>query len=444
MLCFAHTTFGSEPSTTEHSPQDPLVQAHHIRFGQPDLRTRALQSAIASKDTTMIAPMLYTMIRLDTQGRREIARALNAITGETYGDNWFRWNQYQQRERIKTIDEFDEFLFNELRLIDPEFRRFIYPGVSHTVPLQEVLWGGAAAVDGIPPLEHPPMVAAAQADYLSAKEQVFGIKVGNDVRAYPYRFMDWHEMLNDTIGGKPVSLAYCTLCGSGILFDTTHEQGHYRFGSSGLLFRSNKLMFDHSTSSLWNQFTGKPVVGVLSDRDIKLPQLPLVTTTWARWREANPSTLVMSGETGHERDYRPGAPYGDYFKDPQLMFPARTDNRQLAQKAKVFGLRISGANKAWSLDKFRRGRVINDTLGVLKVVLIGDKASGEVRAYRRGQLEFSKVKGTLREVLGDGVIWQVTEQELVSPHGERLSRLPGHTAYWFAWHNFVDGATLAR
>ncbi|MEM7098600.1 MAG: DUF3179 domain-containing protein [Pseudomonadota bacterium] len=440
----ADTASTDNGSSTAQTISDPLVQAHHIRFGRPELRTRALKLAIQNKDTAMIAPMLYTMIRLDTSGRREIARALRAITGENYGDNWFRWSQYNQREQIKTIDEFDEFLFNELRLIDPDFRRFIYPGVDHRVPLQEVLWGGVAAVDGIPPLDHPPLVEAVEADYLSGSEQVFGIKIGDDVRAYPYRFMDWHEMLNDTIADKPISLAYCTLCGSGILFDTSNTTGHYKFGSSGLLFRSNKLMFDHTTNSLWNQFTGEPVIGELARSGKRLPQLPLVTTTWERWRQANPSTLVMSGETGHERDYRPGAPYEDYFKDPQLMFPALTDDRQLAQKAKVFALRVSGANKAWSLNKFRRGRVINDTIGVLPVVLIGHKASGEVRAYRRGKFTFKKIKGTLSQITAEGTIWQVTEHELVGPEGVRLSRLPGHIAYWFAWHNFVGSEYLAE
>ncbi|MEM7363726.1 MAG: DUF3179 domain-containing protein [Pseudomonadota bacterium] len=434
------------PSTCASEPAkvtDPLVKAHHIRFGNEAQYRTAIEMAVSQRDLTMVAPMLYTMrFRRDDQGG--ITRALARITGKNYGGDWFRWSQYLQKEDIPTIDEFDEFLFNHLRVIDPDFSRFIYPGVSHRVRLQEVLWGGVPAVDGIPPLDHPPMVEADRATYLSDDERVFGIQIGDDTRAYPYRFMDWHEMLNDTIGGQPVSLAYCTLCGSGILFDTSHADGHYRFGSSGLLYRSNKLMFDHATYSLWNQFTGTPVIGPLTNDDVRLVQLPLVSTTWRQWREAHPTTQVMNGETGHQRDYSPGAAYSDYFNSPDLMFPARTDDRKLRQKARVFAIRISGAEKAWPLRNFRKGKVINDSLGVLNVVLIGDEASREVRAYRRGELTFNKLKGTLRKVEAGGLTWDVTEKELTSSDGQRLSRLPGHLAFWFAWHNFADGESLAR
>ena len=105
------------------------------------------------------------------------------------------------------------------------------------------------------------LIDAKDADYLLGTALVFGVSINGDTRAYPLRIMGWHEMFNEVIGGVPVALAYCTLCGSGILFETAVE-GRARpfvFGSSGFLYRSNKLMFDRETNSLWNQFTGKPV-----------------------------------------------------------------------------------------------------------------------------------------------------------------------------------------
>ncbi len=432
------------PEDKKPDLDNPIVRAHHIRFGDRSERKRALRITAHERDKTMIAPMLHTMRRLSLDQRQAIVETLEKVTRKAYGDDWFKWAQYHQRETIPTFERFDTYLFNHLRTIDQDFRRFIYPGVAHTIPLQEILWGGVAAVDGIPPLDHPTMVNAAEIKNLGNDEPVFGIQIGDDVRAYPYRYMDWHEMLNDTIGGIPVSLAYCTLCGSGILFDTRHAEGNYTFGSSGLLYRSNKLMFDYTTSSLWNQFSGKPVTGPLTGQSIELKRLPLVTSTWRKWRETHPHTLVMNGETGHERNYTPGSAYGSYFKDPKLMFPALTDDNQLPQKAKVFGLRVSGANKAWPLRAFREGKVINDSLGVLNVVLIGDADSEEVRAYRRGNQVFSKVEDSLTTVTAEGKVWQVTENELIGPNDQRLSRLPGHTAFWFAWHNFVGGDSLAK
>ena len=121
------------------------------------------------------------------------------------------------------------------------------------------------------------MIGASDAEYLLDTDLVFGIEINGDARAYPLRIMGWHEMVNDVIGGVPVALAYCTLCGSGILFDTQLEgtDEPLVFGSSGLLYRSNKLMFDRKTNSLWNQFSGEPVVGPLVGSDIKLKVRPI-------------------------------------------------------------------------------------------------------------------------------------------------------------------------
>ena len=201
-------------------------------------------------------------------------------------------------------------------------------------------------------------------------------------------------------------------------------------------------MFDRGTNSLWNQFTGRPVVGELTDSGIELATRPLVTTTWKKWRDEHPDTKVLSLETGFERDYRPGKPYGAYFKSPRLMFPSLTDDRQLKQKEQVFGLRVSGANQAWPLKDFKGGRVINDQVGVLGLVLVGDADSRTVRAYRDGGYDFEKADDSLSQLKGDNRIWQVTEAALIGSDGQQLTRLPGHLAFWFAWHNYLGGDTL--
>ena len=131
-------------------------------------------------------------------------------------------------------------------------------------------------------------------------------------------------MFNDVVGGVPVALAYCTLCGSGILFETLVEgrSEPFVFGSSGFLYRSNKLMYDRQTNSLWNQFLGRPVVGPLTGSGLEFKIRPVAITRWGDWRDRHPQTKVLSLETGYARDYRPGKPYGAYFASPELMFPA--------------------------------------------------------------------------------------------------------------------------
>ena len=130
-------------------------------------------------------------------------------------------------------------------------------------------------------------------------QSIYGISLNGDDRAYPLRIMDWHEMANDIVGGVPVSLAYCTLCGAGIAFDgrvpagDSSESTTYTFGSSGFLYRSNKLMYDRQSRTLWNQFTGQPVLGPLADEDISLELLPVVLTTWKDWVDQHPDTQVL-------------------------------------------------------------------------------------------------------------------------------------------------------
>ncbi|MEM7281767.1 MAG: DUF3179 domain-containing protein, partial [Pseudomonadota bacterium] len=315
------------------------------------------------------------------------------------------------------------------------------PGVKNEIRLEEIVWGGVRK-DGIPALTNPSFVSAEASPYLLDEEPVFGVEINGDVRAYPYRFMDWHEMFNDVIGGVPVSLAYCTLCGSGILFETTVEgrDEPFVFGSSGFLYRSNKLMYDQQTHSLWNQFTGRPVVGELVDSEIELKVLPVVTTTWKQWRESHPDTKVLAKKTGFERNYSPGAPYGEYFSSSELMFPALHKDRRLDAKDQVFGLRLSGSAKAWPLKDFEGGKVLNDRVGVINVVLVGDADSRSVRAYRSEGRKFSQSE----DDLWDGKEkWRVTETGLVNANGQTLSRLPGHLAYWFAWSGYLSDAPLS-
>jgi hypothetical protein len=208
------------------------------------------------------------------------------------------------------------------------------------------------------------------------------------------------------------------------------------FGSSGLLYRSNKLMFDRQTDSLWNQFTGQPVVGPLADSGIELAIRPVVIATWAKWRAAHPASRVLSLDTGYQRDYRSGVVYADYFASPNLMFPTRTDEARLRQKDYVFGIRDVGAAKAWPLAAFAGGAVINDAVGDRALVLIGDAAARSVRAYERGERNFEAAAEADR-IRGPGGLWTVTEAALLGPDGARLARVPGHVAYWFAWDGYL-------
>ncbi|MEM8755552.1 MAG: DUF3179 domain-containing protein, partial [Pseudomonadota bacterium] len=289
----------------------------------------------------------------------------------------------------------------------------------------------------IPSLDFPKLIEAEEAGYLLDDDLVFGVEIEGDVRAYPLRVMGWHEMFNEVIGGVPVALAYCTLCGAGILFETTVEgfDEPLVMGTSGFLYRSNKLMYDRTTESLWNQFTGEPVSGELRGSGVRLAQRPVAIEPWSVWGARNPGTKVLSLQTGHARDYGSGVVYQEYFASPNLMFPAAAGG-PLAKKDYVFGVRAFGGQKAWPLAAFGGGRVINDSVGAKDVVLTGAATGRTVRAYDRKGLSF-EAGPDAETLVGDGQSWRVTEAALVGDDGRKLPRVPGHVAYWFAWNNYL-------
>lgn len=210
------------------------------------------------------------------------------------------------------------------------------------------------------------------------------------------------------------------------------------FGSSGLLFRSNKLMYDRQTNSLWHSLTGEPVVGTLAHSGIKLQRLPVVVTTWGQWRADHPDTKVLSLNTGYRRDYTPGAPYGAYYASPETMFPVWRRSQALPAKAFVYALVVNDTPKAYPLALLERERVTNDTLGGVAVLLVSDAKGRTVRAYRRGEHRFARGPDDRTVVDERGAPWAVTEDALVPSQtgAGKLERLAGHVAYWFGWFAF--------
>ena len=418
--------------------------AHQLFDGDADIRQEALNDLEARGNPDVVAALIQAL-RFIHDDDRAIVLTLEALTGARPGDQWHEWVLWQEAHpEIEPFEDFDAFKADIMALIDPDFRLFLRRGVKHEIRLEEIVWGGVVK-DGIPALINPTLVPPAKADYLLDDELVFGVQINGDARAYPFRILDWHEMFNDVVGGVPVALAYCTLCGSGILYETQlpGRAEPFVFGSSGFLYRSNKLMYDRQTNSLWNQFTGRPVVGPLTGSGAELKVRPVTITSWKNWFRRHPDTTVLSLDTGYDRDYRPGRPYGAYFVSPDLMFPALVADAQLRPKDYVFALRVGGHDKAWPLDEFEGGKVINDAVGDLDVVLIGDSASRTVRAYDARGRDFSAAGGDLESVVAGGKTWRVEEEALLGANGDRLPRLPGHIAYWFAWSGFKGAAPLS-
>jgi uncharacterized protein DUF3179 len=264
------------------------------------------------------------------------------------------------------------------------------------------------------------------------------------------------------VQGRAVMLAYCTLCGAGILYDVTIPDLNYtdsdgnlvempetilEFGSTGLLMRSNKLMYDRTTDTVWNAFTGVPAFGSLAGSDIELPLLPAVVIDWDSWLEQHPDTSVLSLQTDYNRDYSNGGAYSNYFNNPDfVMFPVfQQDESQVDNKDMIFGLRISYIPKAYPLGLLIAEPVLNDIIDDTTVVIVAEASpdrdffepgGAAVRAYYTEGLQFSATEIADELVDDTGQIWQMTEDALISSEGRTLDRLAGHLAFWFGWYGF--------
>lgn len=405
-------------------------------------RRQAAEELIAAGDVSLVPALVDAYFFTPQLFRREMRQVLEALTGESYR-NYYDWVEYVGRSEIEPKDRYVEWKALMFRQSDPEYERIFRPGTPARIRLEEIVWGGVP-LDGIPSLDDPPVVPAAEAGYLRKDERVFGVVVAGEARAYPHRFLSWHEMLNDVVGGEPVTLSYCTLCGSGILYSGRDASGARRLlGTSGLLYRSNKLMFDRGTYTLWSNLTGEAVVGPLAADGARLRVLPMTVTTWEEWIERHPDTLVLDlkgvesamESLPYEFPYVPGAAERARHG---VEFPVWRESDALERGAEIFGLELDGAPKAYPLDRLLAAGVVNDTVGETTIVLVTTPESGAVRAYRSDGRIFRRGESSRELVDEEGGIWEVTETELRAPGSARaLPRLAeGHVAYWFGWYGF--------
>ena len=374
--------------------------------------------------------------------RRAIIRSLTQQTGQPFGDDLAAWDKWRWNQAELKVDGYDDFKAEFYVAIDPAFGRYFQGRAEQsTIRLDEVKWGGVRQ-DGIPPLRGPKMITASQASYLDDDNIVFGIEVNGDARAYPKRILAWHEMFVDTVGGVPVTGVYCTLCGTVILYDTPDHE----IGTSGFLYRSNKLMYDKATQSLWNTLKGEPVIGPLVGKGISLDHRSVVTTTWGAWKARHPQTQVLSLDTGHRRDYGEGVAYHNYFATDDLMFKTPYNDQRLKNKDEVLALRFKsspGLSLAISVDYLKANPIYTDKVGDQSVLVLTDK-SGANRVYDPKGVTFTRYDGDSELIDSQGQRWRLEESRLTAENGSTLGRLPYHRAFWFGWHAAYPNSRLVK
>ena len=322
------------------------------------------------------------------------------------------------------------------------------------------LVSGGPPPDGIPPIDHPTFQPADQVDWLEDREPLLSLTVGGETRGYPLQVMTWHEIVNDTIDGTPVTVTYCPLCNSGVAFHRKVGERLLDFGTSGMLYADNLVMYDRQTESLWPQLTGQAAVGVLTGTELEA--IPIGVVGWDQFRTGHPGALVLTRDTGFDRDYGRN-PYVGYDEpDGGLLVtpPGGTDNR-LPVKERVIGIRIGDDALAVLRSQVAGEGVLEVGVGGRDLVLW--HLPGQASALDTEQIPDGKDIGTIavfeprvdgRELTwrrhGDvfvddqtGSEWNVLGESTAGPlRGTRLQRQRHLDTYWFAWVAFQPTTTL--
>ena len=301
---------------------------------------------------------------------------------------------------------------------------FFPDGVKHSIPMNEIHDGGPG-IDGIAALTQPRFISVEAADYMGDDDRVLGIVRDGESRAYPLRILVNHEVVNDTLGGRPVLVTFCPECGTGIAFDPTVDGKAIEFGVSGTLYQRNLLMYDRgsNTPSLWLQASGEAVVGPKTG--ISLDRVPLTQALWREWKVAHPNTTVLSKETGHDYSY---IPYPDILD-------------RLPKQ--ILGVIVGDEQKAYFFKDLRQMQVINDVIDGVPIVLIASPDSDAVRVYKRKNYQF---EGTFERVRDNRsqTVWKLSAEMLLNPKtGESLERVPDvFVSNAGAWERFFPDTLI--
>jgi hypothetical protein len=312
---------------------------------------------------------------------------------------------------------------------------------KHIVPLDQIVNGGPPR-DGIPSIDNPKFVSANDAT-LQDSDLVLGLNINGDIRAYPLNILVWHEIVNDVVGDIPVAITYCPLCFTNQVFERTIDGQVLEFGTSGKLYNSNLVMYDRASESLWSQALGQAIAGEHAGK--KLERIPFDVAIWSEWKTLYPESKVLSQDTGFGRPYGVD-PYGNYYTNPDILFPVSHRDDRLGPKEIVVGLENNGIYRAYKLQQIEGSHVINDGIDGKSIALLSLHPF-MVRAYDStidGQtLEFRyDNEGSITDIQTKSV-WNFDGQAIEGAmKGKNLTRLPFDEGFWFEWAAFHPNTEL--
>ncbi len=409
--------FGKAPAVPS-GPLPPTMQfAARVAFIDStalsvwDKNQELALAAIGKSGDPRFAWIISDMLRFVTtqQAEESLVRTASVLLGKTF-DSQNAWHDVTNHLLAWNIPALPNYLDYKRAIFTLNLPGFDNLFVEGSVDWRLVSWGGVL-IDSraynmtdegcrcIPAADNPKVSDAADAAWLKDDDIVFGIEVDGEYRAYPRRIMEVREMVNDTLGGRSLGIPYCTLCGAAQAYFTDNLPGvddRLVLRTSGLLSRSNKVMYDLNTDSIFDTFRGSALNGPLFEKEIELEQTSVVTTDWGTWKRDHPETTVLLERYALGRDPN----FRDRRDANGPIFPIGAVDPRLPVQEDIIGV-ITASGKPVA---FQRSKA-------LIVLLRGDEIK-----FENVQLKLDA--GGIKAVDIEG------------------TNLGSHQAFWFAWSQF--------
>ena len=414
------TEFGPPPVAPTGPLAAVVAAAADELFGElPETINRPAILTMGGSQDPRVAWLLADLLRFVPGGQEgvDLISSFEAVTGvilspeeSAPGRNWLEVTNRLIAWDIPEPPDYLNYKRQLFTLIEPGWQRF-FADQDSNIDWRWVSWGGVLIDDRelgdpegcrrgcVPALDDPAVTDAAGGSWYADDALVFGVVVNGEARAYPKHIMEIHEMVNDTLGERRIGMPYCTLCGSAQAYFTDTGEEEIVLRTSGLLARSNKVMYDLKTRSVFDTFTGEALSGELQDAGVVLEQLTVATSTWGEWKAAYPDTTIVAEDGGIGREYPLDPLLGRDDNGP--IFPVGDVDPRLSVHDRVVGVTAPD------------GTPVAFPTGAVRLAL----EAGEV----------IEAAGVLLEANGGG--FSATDFD--------GNELVAHESFWFAWSQFM-------
>lgn len=425
LIGFDGTDFGEAPAAPDGALSDEAVAALDLLWASLEFEVDPANiRALGDTGDVRLGWIISDLLRFlrSSTNRDAAVAAFSELTGvvpvsNPFGSVWQLVTDHLIAWDTPAFPGYTDYKARLFTIVEPGWEPF-FDDQDADIDWRLVSWGGVL-IDNrplgdpnpcergcIPALDDPVVTDAAGGAWYADERIVFGVVIDGEARAYPKHQMEVHEMVNDTLGGRRIGMPYCTLCGSAQAFLTDELAEPLEtpvLRTSGLLSRSNKVMYDRVTSSVFDTFTGRALSGPLLEAGVQLNQVTVVASTWGDWKAAYPQTTILAEDGGIGRTYDLD-PLGGRDDDGPI-FPIGDVDGRLGGQDPVIGVILpDGRPIAFSVQAAQAATERGDAIVLEGVTLTAD-GSG------------------FRATGADG-------------------ELAAHQAFWFAWSQFHPDTLL--